>query len=106
MHAVVQKHFGTPDSDAQDKDNTYAECFTGHRRQEHRSYKVSPIPQALARAAAHWPGLASVVQVVRQRQQAHTPACSEVKSDSSVKIGVQDKRKRTGWSLAYLEQLL
>ncbi|RLJ39878.1 ISAs1 family transposase [Acidovorax sp. 106] len=171
MHAVVQKHFGTPDGDVPGKDNTYAECFTGHGRQEHRSYKVSPIPQALARAAAHWPGLASVVQVVRQRQQADKPASNEVsyylsslpahtpahvvarsirahwsvenqlhwsldvamredasqsykdqgphnlsllrrmalqmlKSDSSVKIGVQAKRKRAGWNLAYLEQLL
>ena len=33
-------------------------------------------------------------------------ALQMLKSDSSVKIGVQAKRKRAGWNLAYLEQLL
>jgi len=169
MHAVVQKHFEVPE--AQDNDNTYTERFAGHGRQEQRSYKVSPIPEALQRAAQHWPGLASVVQVVRQRQQADKPASQEIsyylsslpahtpahvlahsirshwsvenqlhwsldvamredaaqsykdqgphnlsllrrmalqmlKSDTSVKIGVQAKRKRAGWNLTYLEHLL
>lgn len=172
MHAVVQKHFETQNGEQeQDKSSTYTESFAGHGRQEQRSYRVSPIPEALQRAAAHWPGLASVVQVVRQRQQADKPASSEVsyylsslpthtpahvlahsirshwsvenqlhwsldvamredvaqsykdqgphnlsllrrmalqmlKSDTSVKIGVQAKRKRAGWNLGYLERLL
>lgn len=33
-------------------------------------------------------------------------ALQMLKSDSSVKIVVQAKRKRAGWNLAYLEQLL
>jgi len=171
MHAVVQKHFQPCGGDAYDKDSTYIESFAGHGRQEQRSYRVTAIPPALQRAAQHWPGLASVVQVVRQRQQGDKPASSEVsyylsslpahtpahvlghsirahwsvenqlhwsldvamrddaaqsykdqgphnlsllrrmalqmlKSDTSVKIGVQAKRKRAGWNLGYLELLL
>lgn len=169
MHAVVQKHFEVA-GDVQGG-NTYTESFTGHGRQERRSYRVIPIPEALRRAAAHWPGLSCVVQVVRQRQQdgksaseessyylsslpAHTGAhvlahsirahwsvenqlhwsldvalredaaqsykdqsphnqallrrmaLQMLKSDTSVKIGVQAKRKRAGWNLSYLERLL
>ena len=169
MHAVVQKHFAAA-GDAQES-NTYAESFTGHGRQEQRNYRVSLVPEALQRAAVHWPGLASVVQVTRQRQQADQPVSEEVsyylsslpahtgahvlahsirahwavenqlhwsldvamredaaqsykdqgphnqsllrrmalqmlKSDTSVKIGVQAKRKRAGWNLAYLERIL
>ena len=170
MHEVVRKHFETPGPNAR-QDNTCTERFAGHGRQEQRSYQVRPIPEALQRAAQHWPGLACVVQVVRQRQQANEPASSEVsyylsslpahtpahvlahsirshwsvenqlhwsldvamredaaqsykdqgphnlsllrrmalqmlKSDTSVKIGVQAKRKRAGWNLTYLEHLL
>ena len=169
MHAVVQKHFETLEDGGDD--NTYAESFTSHGRQEQRCYRVCPVPEALQRAAAHWSGLSSVVQVVRQRQQtghaaseevsyylsslpAHTDAhvlahsirahwsienqlhwCLDValredaaqsykdqglhnqallrrmalqmlKSDTSVKIGVQAKRKRAGWNLRYLALLL
>ena len=170
MHAVVQKHFAAT-GDAQDG-NTYAESFTGHGRQELRSYRVAPVPEALQRAAVHWPGLSCVVQVVRQRrQQADKSASEEVsyylsslpahtgahvlahsirahwsvenqlhwsldvalredaaqsykdqsphnqallrrmalqmlKRDTSVNIGVQAKRKRAGWNLAYLARIL
>ncbi|XAH26221.1 ISAs1 family transposase [Xylophilus sp. GW821-FHT01B05] len=76
MHGVVQKHFAAV-SDAQEG-NTYAESCVGHGRREQRSYRVSPIPAALQRAAAHWPGLSSVVQVVRQRQRADKPMSEEV----------------------------
>lgn len=171
MHAVVRKHFEVQDSQERFEENTYTESCSGHGRQELRSYRLSPVPEALQRAAAHWPGLASVVQVVRQRQQAgseaseevsyylsslpaHTPAkvlahsirahwsvenqlhwsldvamredaaqsykdqsphnqtvlrrmaLQVLKNDTSVKIGLQAKRKRAGWSLGYLERLL
>ena len=171
MHQVVQKHFEVQDSQERFEENTYTESCSGHGRQELRSYRLSPVPEALQRAAAHWPGLASVVQVVRRRQQAgseaseevsyylsslpaHTPAkvlahsirahwsvenqlhwsldvamredaaqsykdqsphnqtvlrrmaLQVLKNDTSVKIGLQAKRKRAGWSLGYLELLL
>ena len=171
MHAVVRKHFEVQDSQERFEENTYTESCSGHGRQELRSYLLSPVPEALQRAAAHWPGLTSVVQVVRRRQQAgseaseevsyylsslpaHTPAkvlahsirahwsvenqlhwsldvamredaaqsykdqsphnqtvlrrmaLQVLKNDTSVKIGLQAKRKRAGWSLGYLERLL
>ena len=171
MHAVVRKHFEVQDSQERFEENTYTESCSGHGRQELRSYRLSPVPEALQRAAAHWPGLTSVVQVVRRRQQAgseaseevsyylsslpaHTPAkvlahsirahwsvenqlhwsldvamredaaqsykdqsphnqtvlrrmaLQVLKNDTSVKIGLQAKRKRAGWSLGYLELLL
>ena len=170
MHAVVQKHFEAVDT-AKPQDSTYVESFKGHGREELRSYRVSPVPEALQRAAAHWPGLSCVVQVVRQRQQTGKPASEEVsyylsslpahtdahvlahsirahwsvenqlhwsldvgmredaaqsykdqgphnqsllrrmalqmlKSDTSVKIGLQAKRKRAGWNLHYLAHIL
>ena len=171
MHQVVQKHFEVQDSQERFEESTYTESCSGHGRQELRSYRLSPVPEALQRAAAYWPGLASVVQVVRRRQQAgseaseevsyylsslpaHTPAkvlahsirahwsvenqlhwsldvamredaaqsykdqsphnqtvlrrmaLQVLKNDTSVKIGLQAKRKRAGWSLGYLELLL
>lgn len=171
MHAVVRKHFEVQDSQERFEENTYTDSCSGHGRQELRSYRLSPVPEALQRAAAHWPGLTSVVQVVRRRQQAgseaseevsyylsslpaHTPAkvlahsirahwsvenqlhwsldvamrqdaaqsykdqsphnqtvlrrmaLQVLKNDTSVKIGLQAKRKRAGWSLGYLELLL
>ena len=170
MHEVVRKHFEASGT-AKQQYNTYAERSSGHGRVELRSYRVSPVPEALQRAAVHWPGLSSVVQVVRQRQQsgqstseevsyylsslpAHTQAhvlahsirahwsvenqlhwsldvamredaaqsykdqgphnqtvlrrmaLQMLKRDTSVKIGVQAKRKRAGWNLGYLERLL
>ena len=170
MHEVVRKHFEASGT-AKQQDNTYAERSSGHGRVELRSYRVRPVPEALQRAAVHWPGLSSVVQVVRQRQQsgqstseevsyylsslpAHTQAhvlahsirahwsvenqlhwsldvamredaaqsykdqgphnqtvlrrmaLQMLKRDTSVKIGVQAKRKRAGWNLGYLERLL
>ena len=170
MHVVVQKHFQALDS-AASAQNTYTESFAGHGRQEQRSYRVSPVPEALQRAAAHWPGLSSVVRVTRQRQQAGQPASEEtsyylsslpahtpahvlahsirahwsvenqlhwsldvamredaaqsykdqgphnqtllrrmalqmLKQDTSVKVGVQTKRKRAGWDLRYLAHIL
>ena len=171
MHQVVQKDFEVQGSQERLVEDTYTESCSGHGRQELRSYRLSPVPEALQRAAAHWPGLASVVQVVRRRQQAgreaseevsyylsslpaHTPAkvlahsirahwsvenqlhwsldvamredaaqsykdqsphnqtvlrrmaLQVLKNDTSVKIGLQAKRKRAGWSLGYLELLL
>ena len=171
MHAVVRKHFEVQGSQERFEENTYTESCSGHGRQELRSYRLSPVPGALQRAAAHWPGLTSGVQVVRRRQQAgseaseevsyylsslpaHTPAkvlahsirahwsvenqlhwsldvamredaaqsykdqsphnqtvlrrmaLQVLKNDTSVKIGLQAKRKRAGWSLGYLERLL
>lgn len=175
MHAVVQKHFEAatalqPQAKRQE-DNTYVESSKGHGREEKRSYRVHPVPEALQRASSHWPGLASVVQVVRQRQQGDGPVSEELsyylsslpadtaadvlahsirghwsvenqlhwsldvgmredaaqsykdqgphnqsllrrmalqmlKSDTSVKIGVQAKRKRAGWNLDYLAQII
>lgn len=170
LHAVVQKHFAALPSDAQES-STHAESFAGHGRRELRRYRVSPVPAALQRAAAHWPGLCSVVQVVRQRQRTGKPASEELSyylsslpghtgadvlahsirahwsvenqlhwsldvalredaaqsykdqgphnqsllrrmalqmltRDTSVKLGLQAKRKRAGWSLPYLEHLM
>ncbi len=68
MHAVVQKHFEAQDPGAQ-ADSTYSESFKGHGRQELRSYRVSPLPQALQRAASYWPGLSCVVRVARGRSR-------------------------------------
>ncbi len=76
MHPVVQKHFETLEDGV--GDNTCAEGFTGHGRQEQRRYRVCPVPEALQRAATHWSGLSSVVQVVRQRQQTGHAASEEV----------------------------
>lgn len=76
MHAVVQKHFEADQADS--SENTYSESFKGHGRQEQRNYCVRPIPEALQRAGAHWPGLSSVVQVIRQREQARQDASKEV----------------------------
>ncbi|PIF89970.1 putative transposase YbfD/YdcC [Acidovorax sp. 62] len=171
MHAVVQKHFEVQASQEPPDENTYTERSSGHGRQELRSYRLSPVPEALQRAAVHWPGLASVVQVTRQRQQTggeaseevsyylsslpvHTPArvlahsirshwavenqlhwsldvamredaaqsykdqgqhnqtllrrmaLQLLKSDTSVKVGVQAKRKRAGWDVGYLAHVL
>lgn len=79
MHAVVQKHFeSSPQAAATGCENIYTEHFSGHGRQELRSYKVCAVPDALRRAAEHWPGLSSVVQVQRQRQLPHEPASSEL----------------------------
>ena len=64
---VVQNTLKRRDSQERFEENTYTESCSGHGRQELRSYRLSPVPEeALQRAAAHWPGLASVVQVVRQ----------------------------------------
>lgn len=170
MHAVVKKHFESDQDVA--LQSSYSESFKGHGRQELRSYRVRPIPEALRRAAAHWPGLSCIVQVTRQRKQlrqgntsqevsyyvsslpAHTGAqvlahsirahwsvenqlhwsldvamredaaqsykdqgphnqsllrrmaLQMLKSDTSVKIGVQAKRKRAGWDTNYLAQIL
>lgn len=169
MHAVVQKHFES--SSGHSGQSVYSESFAGHGRKELRQYRVSPIPEALQRAAAHWPGLSCVVQVQRQRQQGskaasneisyylsslpgHTPAhvlahsirahwsvenqlhwsldvamredaaqsykdqgphnqsvlrrmaLQLLKSETSVKVGVQAKRKRAGWDLSYLARLI
>jgi len=171
MHAVVQKHFQAQDASQLQDDNLYTERSSGHGREELRSYRVSAVPQALQRAAAQWPGLASVVQVTRQRQQAgcsaseevsyylsslaaHTPAqvlahsirshwavenqlhwsldvamledaaqsykdqgphnqtllrrmaLQLLKSDTSVTVGVQAKRKRAGWDVSYLARVM
>lgn len=169
MHAVVQKHFETdPGPPSQ---SIYVESLKGHGRQELRSYRVSPIPEALQRAATHWSGLSCVVQVTRQRKQPGQDASQEVsyylsslpahtgadvlahsirahwsvennlhwsldvamredaaqsykdqgphnqsllrrmalqmlKSDTSVKVGLQAKRKRAGWHLDYLAHIL
>jgi predicted transposase YbfD/YdcC len=168
MHAVVQQHFqeqNTPEG------NTYTENSQGHGRQEQRCYELRSIPAALRRAAANWPGLSSVVQVKRTRQETGKPASQEIsyylsslpahtkadvlahsirahwsvenqlhwsldvalredaaqsykgqgphnqsllrrmalqmlKRDTSVKVGIQAKRKRAGWSLDYLALLL
>jgi predicted transposase YbfD/YdcC len=171
MHAVVQKHFEVQASQEQPDENTYTERSSGHGRQELRSYRLSPVPEALQRAALHWPGLASAVQVTRQRQQTGSPVSEEVsyylsslpvhtpaqvlahsirshwavenqlhwsldvamredaaqcykdqgphnqtllrrmalqllKRDTSVKVGVQAKRKRAGWDVGYLAHIL
>ena len=170
MHAVVQKHF-EGSSTTEPGCSLYSERFSGHGRKELRSYRVSPIPEALARAAAHWPALSCIVQVQRHRQQggkaaseeisyylsslpAHTPAhvlahsirahwsvenqlhwsldvgmredaaqsykdqgphnqsllrrmaLQLLKRETSVKVGVQAKRKRAGWDLAYLARVM
>ena len=167
MHGVVKNHCEA----MHECDNTYNEHVTGHGRQEQRSYKVYPVPAALQRAADAWPGLSSVVQVVRQRQAKGKPQSQEtsyylsslsahtgadvlahsirahwsvenqlhwsldvamredaaqsykdqgphnqsllrrmalqlLKSDTSVKVGVQAKRKRAGWDVGYLEHIL
>ncbi|MDA8520029.1 ISAs1 family transposase [Acidovorax sp. NCPPB 4044] len=187
LHAVVQKHFEGAGLQQQAQaerespeapelqENVYVESFRGHGRQERRSYRVHPIPEALRRAAAHWPGLKGVVRVERERQQKGQPTGHEasrevsyylsslpestpahvlahsirahwsvenqlhwsldvalredaaqsykdqgpynqallrrmalqmLKSDTSVKIGLQAKRKRAGWNLDYLAALL
>ena len=51
MHAVVQKHFEVQASQEPLDENTYTESSSGHGRQELRSYRVSPVPEALQRAA-------------------------------------------------------
>jgi predicted transposase YbfD/YdcC len=169
MHAVVQKHFEALD-DAPGG-NSYTESFKGHGREELRHYRVCALPAAVQRAAAHWPGLSCVVQVVRQRRKAGQSVSEEVshylsslpahtsadvlahsirghwsvenqlhwsldvtmredaaqsykdqgphnqsllrrmalellRKDSSVKVGLQAKRKRAGWNLDYLALLL
>ena len=102
MHEVVQTHFEVPCTAGQQGDNTYAEHSSGHGREELRSYRVSPVPEALQRAAVHWPGLASVVQVTRQRQQeslssnlyTDCPYCRGrgiVKSATTVSVELQRK---------------
>jgi predicted transposase YbfD/YdcC len=78
MHAVVQRHFGVQTSQEPLDESTYTESSSGHGRQEMRSYRVSPMPEALQRAAVHWPGLSSAVQVTRQRQQTGSDASAEV----------------------------
>ena len=78
MHAVVRKHFEAPAAAPQQGANIYAESSSGHGRKEMRSYRVSPVPEALQRAAAQWPGLASVVQVTRQRQRMGGNSSEEV----------------------------
>ena len=65
-------------SEPQGKPNLYKEEHQGHGRRELREYEVRPIPEALQRAAEHWEGLASVVQVRRQRQQGDNPMSEEV----------------------------
>jgi predicted transposase YbfD/YdcC len=77
MHAVVQQHFESASWQQQDS-SVYEESAKGHGRQERRSYRVSPIPQALRRAAQHWPGLSCIVQAICQRQQGSQPASQEV----------------------------
>lgn len=80
MHAVVQKHFeGAPDTaTGASGESVYTESFSGHGRHELRSYTVCAVPDALRRAAEHWPGLSCVVQVQRQRQLPNAPASSEL----------------------------
>ena len=74
MHAVVQQHF---EKTPQEQESVYVESFEGHGRQERRSYRLTPLPDALRRAAAHWPALACIVQVTRERQQGSQPASQE-----------------------------
>ena len=170
MHAVVQKHFEQHKMTAQEC-NMYTESSKNHGRQEVRCYAVAGVPAALERAAAHWPGLSSVVQVKRWRQQTGKDASQEISyylsslpahtgadvfahsirahwsvenqlhwsldvamredaaplykdqgahnqslfrrmalqllnNDTTVKVGVQAKRKRAGWNLNYLAQVL
>jgi predicted transposase YbfD/YdcC len=167
MHAVVKQHFEQEPQEG----NIYTESNQGHGRQEVRRYEVRALPAALKRAAADWPGLASVVQVQRTRQLPGKPASDEIsyylsslpahtsadvlahsirahwsvenqlhwsldvalredaaqsykaqgphnqsllrrmalqmlKRDTSVKVGIQAKRKRAGWNLDYLALLL
>jgi predicted transposase YbfD/YdcC len=76
MHAVVQRHF--ENTNQEPGESIYVESFKGHGRQEQRSYRLSAIPEALRRAADHWPGLSCIVQVARQRQQGSEPASQEI----------------------------
>ena len=97
MHAVVQKHFeGSSCEDA----SMHSESFAGHGRKELRQYRVSPIPQALQRAAAHWPGLSCVVQVQRQRQQGSKAARRPVKKSATTSAACQGTPRRMCWRTA------
>jgi predicted transposase YbfD/YdcC len=162
-HAVVERYFEQMQSSS--RGNSYTESSQGHGRQELRCHEIRALPEALERAAAGWPGLASVVRVRRTRQikgksaseqtssyylsslPAHTGAdvlahsigahwgvenrlhwsldvamredaaqsykdqgphnqsllrrmaLQLLKADTSVKVGIQAKRKRAGWNL-------
>lgn len=81
MHEVVKKHFA--DLPAADDDSGYEQASQGHGRRELRRYRVSPLPDALRRAAAHWPELQCVVQVVREREKRQAQQSGEVSQQVS-----------------------
>ena len=99
MHAVVQKHF-EGSSTTEPGCSLYSERFSGHGRKELRSYRVSPIPEALARAAAHWPALSCIVQVQRHRQQGSKAARRPAKKSATTSAACRRTPRRTCWRTA------
>ena len=71
VYTVTKKHF--EQSLPTEGDSWHQEHASGHGRHELRCYRISPIPDALRRAAKDWPELQCVVQVVRQREKRNAP---------------------------------
>ena len=66
LHGVCKNHFA---SEARTTgEHVYSEESTKHSRKEQRHYWVTPIPEAMRRAAKEWAGLQCLVRVRRIRQ--------------------------------------
>lgn len=66
LHGVCKKHFATEAPTT--GEHVYSEEGSQHSRKEERHYWVTPIPEAMRRAAKEWAGLQCLVRVRRIRQ--------------------------------------
>ena len=66
LHGVCKKHFANQAPSAGEQ--VYSEESSQHSRKERRHYWVTPIPEAMHRAAKAWAGLQCLVRVQRTRQ--------------------------------------
>ena len=66
LHGVCKKHFAGEVPTA--GEHVYSEESSKHSRKEERHYWVTPIPEAMQRAAKSWAGLQCLVRVRRIRQ--------------------------------------
>ena len=66
LHGVCKKHFASQAPSAGKQ--LYSEESSQHSRKERRHYWVTPIPEAMHRAAKAWAGIKCLVRVQRTRQ--------------------------------------
>lgn len=76
LHGVCKKHFASEAPTA--GEHVYSEESNKHSRKEERHYWVTPIPEAMQRAAKSWAGLQCLIRVRRIRQCAGKEASESI----------------------------